>query len=44
QTGDESLDYKEALKKLPNATHIVEEGGNHSFENIERHFKLIKNF
>ena len=44
QKGDETLDYKEALEKLPNAKVALEEGGNHSFEGIERHFEAIKNF
>ncbi|QSZ42623.1 esterase [Sulfurimonas aquatica] len=44
QKGDETLDYKEAIKKLPNSNIILEENGNHSFENIENHFQKIKEF
>ena len=44
QKGDETLDYKEAVKKLPNATLIIEEGGSHGFEKVERHFDKIKEF
>ncbi len=44
QKGDEVLDYKDALKKLPNTKRIVEDGGNHSFEGIERYFKDIEHF
>ena len=44
QKGDETISYKEAVKKLPNSTQIVEEGGNHSFEDIPRHFELIQDF
>ena len=44
QTGDEVLDYQEALAKLPNARTVVEEGGTHPFEGIERHFETIKEF
>ena len=44
QTGDDVLDYKEALAKLPNAKSVVEEGGTHSFEGIERHFEAICEF
>ena len=44
QKGDETLDYKEALNKLPNAEIILEEDGNHSFENIQRHFDRITAF
>jgi len=44
QTGDEVLDYKEALLKLPNAKTVVEEGGTHPFEGIERHFESVREF
>lgn len=44
QKEDELLDYKEAVSKLPNSTLHVEEGGNHSFEGIERFFADIKKF
>lgn len=44
QKGDEVLDYEEALDALPNAETILEEGGNHSFEGIERHFEEILTF
>lgn len=44
QKGDELLNYKHALNKVPDASHIVEDGGNHSFENIERHFEKIDSF
>jgi len=44
QTGDEVLDYQEALAKLPNAKTVVEEGGTHPFEGIERHFESVKAF
>lgn len=44
QKGDELLDYQEAVKKLPNANLQIEEGGNHTFENIERHFDKIQSF
>lgn len=44
QKGDETLDYKEALELLPKATLFLEEGGNHSFENIKNHFVNIKSF
>ena len=44
QTGDDVLDYREAVAKIPNATMVVEEGGTHSFEGIERHFKRIVEF
>lgn len=44
QTGDEVLDYKEAADKFADANLIVEEGGNHGFENIEKYFEEIRDF
>jgi len=44
QKGDELLDYKDALTKYEGAQVIVEEGGSHSFEGIERHFDAIRTF
>ena len=41
QKGDEVLDYEEACDALPNAQTILEEGGSHSFDGIERHFETI---
>ena len=38
QKDDDVLDYKEALAKLPHAKQIVEDGGSHSFDGIERYF------
>lgn len=44
QKGDEVLDYEEALDCLEGAKMIVEEGGNHSFEGLDRHLESIKRF
>lgn len=44
QKGDETLDYTKAVHMLPNSIKIVEEGGSHSFDSVERHFKAIRNF
>jgi len=44
QKGDDLLNYKEALAKLPKAQQIVEEGGSHSFDGIERYFDKSLNF
>ena len=44
QKGDELLDYKEAVSYLPYSKMIVENGGNHGFENIEQHFEKIQNY
>jgi len=35
QTGDETLDYRLAVDKYKSSTSIIQEGGNHSFENYE---------
>ena len=44
QTGDETLDYKQAVAKFSEATLIIEEGGSHGFEGIERHFERVNDF
>ncbi|AHJ11363.1 YqiA/YcfP family alpha/beta fold hydrolase [Sulfurospirillum multivorans] len=44
QKGDEVLDYEEALDFLEGAKMVVEEGGNHSFEGLDRHFETIQRF
>lgn len=44
QKGDELLDYREAVNKLPDAKFAIEEGGNHSFENVEKYFDEIKGY
>ncbi len=44
QKGDEILDYKIALEKLPNASLIIEEQGTHAFLNINEYFEKIEDF
>ena len=44
QKGDETLNFQEAIDKLPNCTLVVEEGGNHGYIGIERHFKSVESF
>jgi len=44
QKGDETLDYKEAEAKLLNSKQIVEEGGSHSFDGVERYFDEVDDF
>lgn len=44
QTEDEVLDYTQAEEKLSQSELIIEEGGNHSFENIESYFRKIGTF
>ena len=44
QMADDLLDYKDAVNKLPNSILDIEEGGSHTYENIQRHFEKIKEF
>ena len=44
QQGDDVLDYRDAVEKIPNATMVIEEGGTHHFEGIEKYFKRIEEF
>lgn len=44
QTGDEVLDYNDAAEKLSQSELVIDEGGNHSFENIDRYFRKIDSF
>ena len=44
QKGDDVLDYRDALAKIPRAAMILEDGGTHTFENIEQHFDTIREF
>jgi len=44
QKGDETLNYKDAKRKYKGAKLVVEEGGNHSFEGIQRYFEEIRAF
>jgi predicted esterase YcpF (UPF0227 family) len=44
QTEDEVLDYTQAEEKLSESELVIEEGGNHSFENIESYFRKIGSF
>jgi uncharacterized protein len=44
QEDDEVLDFTEAAEKLEETELIIEEGGNHSFDGIERYFRKINSF
>ncbi len=44
QKGDKTLNYKEALNKLDGCKSYVENGGSHSFDNIQRHVHNIREF
>lgn len=44
QTGDEVLDYRDAVSYYAGANHCVEIGGNHGFTGFERHFSTILDF
>ena len=44
QKDDDVLDYKEAVDFLPDSTLIIEEGGSHNFDGIERYFEKIEAF
>ena len=36
QTGDETLDYRQAVARYAGAHHIIEEGGSHAFDHFDR--------
>ena len=44
QTGDETLDYREAMEKYAQARLTVEQGGDHSFVDFDRHLPEIFRF
>lgn len=44
QKGDEVFDYSDAATQLEGCEQIIEEGGDHSFQGIERHVGRIKQF
>ncbi len=44
QTGDEVLDYRDAVAYYAGAAHRIEDGGDHGFAGFERHFQAILDF
>jgi predicted esterase YcpF (UPF0227 family) len=44
QTGDEVLDYQQAVDYYQGCTQIVEQGGDHRFQNFDRHLSEIVKF
>ena len=44
QTGDETLDYRQAAKKYQQAECVIEEGGNHAFVGFDRYIPKILQF
>ncbi len=44
QTGDEVLDYRDAVAYYAGATQIIEDGGDHGFAGFDRHFQTILDF
>jgi uncharacterized protein len=44
QTGDEVLDYREAVKKMTGAQQIVIDGGDHGFQNFSLYLDTILSF
>ncbi|TDT37011.1 hypothetical protein DES49_2963 [Halospina denitrificans] len=44
QTGDETLDYREAERRFANVHLMVEEGGDHRFSSFENHLSAMLTF
>lgn len=44
QTGDEILNFQDAVSYYAGARHIIEQGGDHSFTGFERHLSTILDF
>jgi hypothetical protein len=44
ETGDESLDYREALEKYAGAKQVVVQGGDHTLQSFPDHIALILEF
>jgi predicted esterase YcpF (UPF0227 family) len=44
QTGDETLDFREAATHFRSSPAVIEYGGDHAFQQAERHFPLMLSF
>lgn len=44
QTGDETLDYRQAVQKYPSCKQTIEEGGDHSFQGFDRYLDACITF
>jgi len=44
QTGDDTLDYREAVARYADCRTIIEQGGSHEFSGFERHLDKILEF
>jgi len=44
QTGDEVLDYRDAVEKYKNSVRIIQQGGDHSFRNYQDMLPAIMDF
>ncbi len=44
QTGDEVIDYRDAVAYYAGARQIIEDGGDHGFAGFERHYQTILDF
>ncbi|GAB1263134.1 YqiA/YcfP family alpha/beta fold hydrolase [Aurantivibrio plasticivorans] len=44
QTGDETLNYRDAVEKYCGCKQLIEEGGDHSFQNFQQHLPDIIEF
>lgn len=44
QKGDETLDYRQAMEKYMHCPAVIEEGGDHSFVDFDRHIARLLDF
>lgn len=44
QTGDEVLDYRQALAKLPHSPTVLQQGGSHGFDHFEEQIPMLLDF